>query len=129
MPLVTWYKSYSVNNEELDNHHRHLFDILNRMYDSCLPAANLECAEKVIEELIEYADYHFAAEEKYMTEKGYKRIDEHRQEHRYFLDKLLGLRNCAHKDDYEYKKEIMAFIGNWILKHVTVEDKKFSKIP
>ena len=129
MPLVTWYKSYSVNNEELDTHHRHLFAILNKMYDSCLTAASTDCAEQVIEELIEYTGYHFTAEEKYMAEKGFTGIEEHRQEHRYFLDKLLGLRNCEHKDDYEYKKEIMAFIGNWILKHVTVEDKKYSRIP
>jgi hemerythrin len=61
-----------------------------------------------------------------MADKGYKEIDEHRQQHRYFLDKLLGLRNCEHKDDYDYKKEIMVLLGGWLLKHVTVEDKKYS---
>ena len=126
MPLVTWYKKYSVNNEELDNHHKKLFAILNKMYDSCLPANSAECAASIIEELIEYTDYHFTAEEKYMADKGYKEIDEHRQQHRYFLDKLLGLRNCEHKDDYDYKKEIMVLLGDWLLKHITVEDKKYS---
>ena len=126
MPLVTWYKKYSVNNEELDNHHKNLFAILNKMYDSCLPANSAECAASIIEELIEYTDYHFTAEEKYMADKGYKEIDEHRQQHRYFLDKLLGLRNCEHKDDYDYKKEVMILLGDWLLKHVTVEDKKYS---
>jgi hemerythrin len=126
MPLVTWYKQYSVNNEELDNHHKNLFAILNKMYDSCLPANSSECAASVIEELIEYTDYHFTAEEKYMADKGYKEIDEHRQQHRYFLDKLLGLRYCEHKDDYDYKKEVMVLLGDWLLKHVTVEDKKYS---
>jgi hemerythrin len=75
MPLVTWYKQYSVNNEELDNHHKNLFAILNKMYDSCLPADSSECAASVIEKLIEYTDYHFKAEEKYMADKGYKEID------------------------------------------------------
>ena len=126
MPLVSWYKKYSVNNEELDNHHKNLFAILNKMYDSCLPSNSAECAASVIEELIEYTDYHFTAEEKYMADKGYKEIDEHRQQHRYFLDKLLGLRNCEHKDDYDYKKEVMVLLGDWLLKHVTVEDKKYS---
>ena len=127
MPLVTWYKKYSVNNEELDNHHKHLFAILNKMYDTCLPANSAECAAAVIEELIEYTDYHFTAEEKYMADKEYKEINEHRQQHRYFLDKLLGLRNCEHKDNYDYKKEVMLLLGNWLLKHVTVEDKKYSQ--
>ncbi len=129
MPLVTWYKSYSVNDEELDKHHRNLFAILNKMYDSCLPAASMECAAKVIEELIKYTDYHFSAEEKYMAGKGYREIEEHRRQHRYFLNKLHELRNCEHKDDYEYKKEVLVLLGNWMLKHVTVEDKKYSQIP
>ena len=105
MPLVTWYKKYSVNNEELDDHHKHLFAILNKMYDSCLPANSAECVASVIEELIEYTDYHFTVEEKYMADKEYKEIDEHRQQHRYFLDKLLGLRNCEHKDDLITKRK------------------------
>ncbi len=129
MPLVTWYKSYSVNDAELDDHHKKLFAILNKMYDSCLPAASMECAAQFIKELIEYTDYHFSAEEKYMADKGYKGIDEHRQKHRYFRDKLLELRSCKEKNNYEYKKEVLALLGNWILEHVTVEDKKYSKIP
>jgi hemerythrin len=129
MPLVTWYKRYSVNNEELDGHHRKLFAILNKMYDSCLQAESMECVEPIIAELIEYTDYHFSAEEKYMLDRGYDGIDEHRQHHMYFLDKLLKLRNYENKDDYDYKKEVLVLLGNWILKHVTVEDKKYSQIP
>ena len=126
MPLVAWYKKYSVNNEELDGHHRKLFAILNRMYDSCLQAEDMDCVVPILEELIEYTDYHFSAEEKYMLARGYKGIEEHRQHHRYFRDKLLELRDCENKNDYDYKREVMVLLGNWILRHVTVEDKKYS---
>ncbi len=129
MPLVSWYKRYSVNNEELDNHHKHLFAILNKMYDSCLTAGSMECAASIIEELIEYTDYHFAAEEKFMADKGYKGIDEHREQHRYFRDKLLELRSCENKNDYDYKKELLVLLGNWIIRHVTVEDKRYAQSP
>jgi hemerythrin len=126
MPLVTWYKRYSVNNEELDNHHRKLFAILNKLYDSCLQSENVDCVVPIIEELIEYTDYHFSAEEKYMLEKGYNGIEEHRQDHKFFLDKLLQLRNCEPKDEYDYKREVFVLLGNWILNHVTIEDKKYA---
>jgi hemerythrin len=129
MPLVTWYKSYSVHNEELDNHHRKLFAILNKLYDSCLQSENVDCVVPIIEELIEYTDYHFSAEEKYMLEKGYNGIEEHRQDHKIFLDKLLQLRSCEPKDEYDYKREVFVLLGNWILNHVTVEDKKYSTNP
>jgi hemerythrin len=126
MQLVTWYKKYSVNNEELDNHHKKLFDILNKMYDTCLQAENVNCAEHIIEELIEYTNYHFSAEEKYMVEKGYKEIDEHKKLHKHILDKLNEMQQVEDKNDYDYKKELLVILGNWILQHVTVEDKKYS---
>lgn len=129
MPLVTWYKRYSVNNDELDDHHRKLFAILNRMYDSCLQAEDMECVSPILEELIEYTDYHFLAEEKYMRDRGYEGIEEHRQSHRHFLCKLLEMRGCENKNDYDYKKELFVLLGNWILKHVTVDDKKYSAVP
>jgi hemerythrin len=128
MPLVTWYKKYSVHNEELDNHHKKLFEILNKMYDTCLQAENVNCAGPIIEELIEYTDYHFSTEEKYMVQKGFKGIEEHRQLHKYFVDKLIEMRQVENKTDYDYKKELLVLLGNWILQHVTVEDKKYSSI-
>jgi hemerythrin len=126
MALVTWYKKYSVNNAELDNHHKKLFDIINNMYDTCLKAENVNCAEHIIEELIEYTNYHFSAEENYMVEKGYNDIDEHKKLHKYILDKLNEMQQVENKNDYDYKKELLVILGNWILQHVTVEDKKYS---
>jgi hemerythrin len=129
MPLVSWYKRYSVNNEELDNHHKNLFAIMNKMYDACLPAETMDCAEPIIEELIKYTGYHFDAEEKYMAEIGYKGIEDHIEQHRNFLEKLHELRNCKNKNIYDFKKEVLVLLGNWIIRHVTVEDKKYSQIP
>lgn len=36
MELFKWYKTHSVNNEELDNHHKTLFNILNKLYENCM---------------------------------------------------------------------------------------------
>ena len=126
MPLVTWYKKYSVKNEELDNQHKKLFDVFNRLYDCCLKAENNDCIYPVIDELIEYTEYHFTAEERYMLENGYKGIEEHKQLHRYFTDKIMKTQQVEDKNDYIYKRELIIFLGNWILKHITVEDKKYA---
>lgn len=40
MPLFAWRESYSIGNEELDHHHRTLFSIMNRLYDSSLENDN-----------------------------------------------------------------------------------------
>jgi hemerythrin len=126
MALFTWYKKYSVNNEELDNHHKKLMDIFNRLFVTCTKAENVNCVGPIIVELIEYSNYHFSAEEKYLADIGYKGIDEHKQLHRFFTDKVREMQQVENKNDYDLTKDIIVFLGNWLLQHVIVEDKKYA---
>ena len=126
MALFTWYKKYSVNNEELDNHHKKLFDIFNRLFDTCTKTENVNCVAPIIVELMEYSNYHFSAEEKYMAVIGYKEIEFHKKLHRFFTDTVLEMQQVEDKNDYDLTKEIIVFLGNWLLQHVIVEDKKYA---
>lgn len=126
MELFTWYKKYSVNNGELDKHHEKLFEIMNRLYSNCFNNKNVNDLGPIIEELESYSDYHFKAEEQHMRNIGYKDIDKHRAEHRAFTQRTLQLRHVVDKDDFELSKELIVFLGNWLLHHVMEEDKKYS---
>jgi len=126
MKLFTWYKKYSVYNEELDDHHKALFDILNRLYENCMLNKTAHCLRPIIEELVSYADYHFSAEERYMRLSGYADGDRHSAEHKAFTQRALQLRQVADKDDFELTKELIVFLGNWLLHHVMEEDRKFA---
>lgn len=126
MPLFTWYKSYSVGNEELDKHHKALFDMMNRLYENCLDKDKTNCLAPIVEELLSYSNYHFSAEEQYMRDLGYKDIDKHIMEHRAFTQRTLPLQSIGDKGDIELTKELIVFLGNWLLHHVMEEDKKYS---
>jgi hemerythrin len=126
MPLFTWYNKYSVNNEELDNHHKTLFNIFNKLYDNCLQVENVNCLGPIIDELISYSNYHFTAEEQYMADKGYKDRDTHILMHRDFSLKALQMLQVDNKNDHELTKELIVYLGNWLLHHVLEEDKKIS---
>jgi hemerythrin-like metal-binding protein len=126
MALFKWYKKYSVNNTELDEHHKALFAIFNRLYDNCLGHESAKCLEPIIEELVSYSGYHFATEEQYMRNIRYKEIDQHILLHRQFTQRISQLQQVTDKDEPEVTKELITFLGKWLLKHVMIEDKKFS---
>ena len=126
MELFKWYKTYSVNNEDLDNHHKTLFNILNRLYENCVSRDIPHCLDPIVVELVSYSNYHFTAEELHMRKKGYKDIDKHIVEHRSFTQRALHLQQLVDKNDFELTKELIVFLGNWILHHIMEEDKKFS---
>jgi hemerythrin len=126
MALFTWYNKYSVNNEELDSHHKKLFNIFNRLYENCIKAENNNCIVPILDELLLYADYHFKAEEKYMVDTGYKDIMNHTQMHCYFIERVMEMQQVENKNDYDAIKGLIVFLGNWLLLHIIQEDKKYA---
>jgi hemerythrin-like metal-binding protein len=94
------------------------------LYDNCLGKDIPNCLDPIVEELVSYSEYHFSAEEQYMRTIGYKDLDKQIVEHKAFTDRALHLRQVADKDDFELTKELIVFLGNWLLHHVMEEDKK-----
>jgi len=126
MGLFTWYKAYSVNNEELDDHHKILCDILNKLYDNCLLTDQPNCLAPIVDELVSYSNYHFSSEEQHMRNIGYKDIDKQIIDHNDFKQRILQLQQVVNKNDIELTKELVVFLGDWFLHHVIEEDKKFA---
>jgi hemerythrin len=126
MELFKWHNTYSVNNEELDTHHKRLFNILNKLYENCMSTDLTNKLDTIVEELVSYSNDHFSAEEQHMREIGYKDIDKQISEHRSFTQRALQLKNVTDKNDLVLTKELIVFLGSWILKHVMEEDKKYS---
>ncbi len=124
MPQITWDNRYSVNNEQLDGHHKKLFNLFNKICEECLNVENDKGISTIIDELVSYADYHFEAEEKYMAKIGYKDIDNHIQMHRYFTQKTFEMRQL--KDNNT--EDLINFLGDWLRRHVMEEDKKITEL-
>ena len=126
MELFKWHDTYSVNNEELDNHHKTLCSILNKLYENCMSTDVPNSLDSILDELVSYSNYHFTAEEQHMRDIGYKDIEKQIIEHKEFTQKTLQLKKVIDKNDIEHTKELIVFLGGWILHHVMEDDKKYS---
>ena len=124
--LFRWYNKYSVNNEEIDNQHKALFNIFNRLYDYCGENNTKYDLILLMSELVSYTKYHFSAEEQYMKNKGFINIDQHISEHKIFTDKIMKLHSKSLLSGEEISKELIVYLWNWITNHVLVEDKKIA---
>ncbi len=128
MPLFVWKKDYSVGVELLDEHHKNLFRIFNSLYENTMHSKEVEYVLPIIDELQEYTEYHFYAEEKHMREQEFSGIAEHILKHRDFIGRLKSLYSQYRHDDLEVTIELIVVLGNWLLHHVLEEDRKYSKI-
>jgi len=126
MLRLNWYNRYSINNEELDNHHKKLFSIFNRMYDICMENKDTLVLRSLVDELVYYSDYHFKAEEQYMRDIGYKDIDRHIAEHKYFTEWVIDFKRNYINADLKICLDLIKFLGDWLRNHVIEEDKKIA---
>ena len=126
MTHFRWHKIYSVNSDVLDEHHKKLFDIYNKLEDHCVNSNDKIIAEQIIEELINYSSYHFYAEEQYMEKLKYKDINKHISEHKEFTFKAIHLQQAIINDEKNTIIELKKFLGKWLKNHVIEEDKRFT---
>lgn len=128
MPLFKWKDDYSVAVAELDEHHRELFGIVNQIYACCMNPGNLDQVSSKLDELAAYADYHFSAEEQHMKDIGFNGLEDHQAKHRIFRSKVETMRFSGAVDKLDVTRELIVYLGNWLLHHVLEEDKKYIRL-
>ena len=77
MAAIEWDERYSVGVSELDEQHKKLFRILDKLIEIEDVEPSLQVIADVLDEMRAYASYHFETEERYMTECAYPDIKSH----------------------------------------------------
>ena len=133
MALFHWQQRFLSGFQEIDEHHIHLVGLLNTAYDDFRDSVPRERLDALFLELIDYATYHFAAEERLMKESGYPALDAHDRQHRQFTarvtemhrDYLAGKPVFRHENmtigmenlDFSIStKNVLVKTGSWIFK-------------
>ncbi len=83
-PLIEWSDELAFGIPLIDEEHKTLIDMVNRVYE-LLEADRLEEAERfLVDSLLAYTQTHFQDEERYMEEIGYPDLERHRKVHQSF---------------------------------------------
>lgn len=125
-PQVLWDEGMSVGLEEMDEDHRRLVELINRL-SGAKDIEDAALVEQVLDELLDYTVVHFAREEAYMRAVGFPLMDEHclmhakltRKVEEIRLDYFLGKRECL-------GAETLQFLKDWLCHHILVEDMKYN---
>lgn len=126
--MLKWNDDYLIGVEDIDVQHKKLFEIAGRAYELLKNDFYIDKYDKIIEiieELKDYAVYHFNYEEKYMLSKGYKKFISHKALHDEFIEKVQNTDlNKIDVDQNEYLLTILEFIVNWTKEHILDKDKQ-----
>jgi hemerythrin len=125
--MVTWKEEYSIGVMEIDEQHKKLFEIVNRIQVLLSDEFITDKYDNIIEiinELKAYTIYHFKAEEEYMLKIGYKKFFSQKVSHKDFLEKMESIDlTQIDNDQNKYLNEILYFVCDWLVTHILKEDK------
>jgi hemerythrin len=127
MSIIEWDGTYSIGIKKLDDHHQHLFTLINRAFDSYNRGAGEETVKKLLDELLEYATYHFSVEEIWMAEVAYPKIEEHYSQHKVLVDKVAEMMELYKTVGSGILASTLIFMNSWLTQHILQSDMDYAR--
>ena len=124
---IAWDDSFSVGFESIDNQHKELVVMANELFLGCkrgVVAADVAFL-RTIRKAVDYAKYHFSAEEKYMSQADYPELGEHIKEHEKFVAQLISAVK-EFEAGHTAPITMARFLKKWLLNHIAVSDKQYA---
>ena len=123
---IPWSDDLSVGLQEIDEQHKILIHLINRLYDEAiLKKANQSIIDDILNELKQYTIIHFSVEESLFRLFDYPHVDAHQKQHERLKEEVISVHN-KFKNGAAVTIELMSFLRRWIKNHIMMEDKKYS---
>ncbi|MDD5295612.1 MAG: bacteriohemerythrin [Rhodocyclaceae bacterium] len=121
---VSWDESLAVGIAVIDEHHRHLFDLVNDLYEVVSEKRGAREVAQLLKALDLYARVHFSAEEKMMAHYAYAGLDRQKHQHHRFQEKLQAFYEELHVNPLTAQYDVLEFTRHWLVVHILEEDSQ-----
>lgn len=127
MGTIEWTEDLSVGIDLVDDQHKMLIQHLSDFSTAIESAKEAGEILKIMGFLLDYTDFHFSAEEKYMEELGYPGKEHHEKQHVEFKNTLNNLVEDFQEEGITkaLADSIDTFLWNWLVNHIKTVDVEF----
>lgn len=125
--FVEWTEELSVGIEEIDEQHKILVGLINRLFDETVThEGNATVIDEVLHELIEYTVIHFAVEESLFRIFHYPATESHTRHHDELKAQVLEIQQKVKQGEMKINVELLMFLKKWLEQHILYEDKLYA---
>jgi len=121
-----WSPEYSVNIKTIDDQHRELVNILNRLFVAVSRREGDKAIAGILDALVSYTETHFALEERLMQQAKYADTEAHIKEHKKLLAQLDQLCKKHMIEEKPIYFEMLNFLKTWLKEHIRGVDTRYS---
>ena len=124
--IVAWQNFYSIGIGLVDEQHKDLINLTNKLFESCLAGKDKtrKAFIDTVHEAVDYTAYHFSTEEKLMKRVNYPEFQHHKREHQEFVLEVVAKVEEFNSGKLFAPLGFVYFLRDWVLHHIAVSDKK-----
>ncbi|MDH5637383.1 MAG: bacteriohemerythrin [Nitrospinota bacterium] len=122
---VEWDGKYTLGIKAIDEQHKKLFDLINKLEKSVREGNSRAMVAKVLDDLLHYTVTHFSDEERVLLENNYSEYEFHLSEHNDLLAQVREFKNNHDAGKSVITMELMGFLVNWLTNHINQTDRKY----
>lgn len=125
--MYNWELKYSVGIQSIDNQHKEIFKLFNRLLQALKQEQASSVTTQIILELEQYAVMHFQKEEFFFQRFAFSGTADHIKEHQLFIQKVTSLKSDLKTGKIALTFELLNFLKEWIEHHIMVVDKEYTE--
>ena len=124
MGLLHWETRYSVGIEAVDHEHRELVDLINRLHEQAKVQGSKVAVLAFFGDLYKAISAHFALEERFMRERSYDQLGQHKSDHERLLDEIRDLMEDYEVSDLFNERLLAQRLDAWFSRHFATHDAR-----
>ena len=126
--IITWKSSLSVGVTDVDEDHKKLIKMINRLFGATLSSDPGQVLSDILSELTDYVVFHFNREEQHMQHLNYPRYAKHKEDHQKLFDAAGRFkRNLDSGLATNLKDDVEILLRDWLIFHIQGHDKRLGK--
>ncbi len=125
--LLHWSERYRVGIEAVDYEHQELIALINRLYAALSVSCTKLNISAFLGDLFRAISAHFALEERFMGDRRYGQLAEHKADHERLLDEIRDIMDGFERSDAMDTQELAKRLDIWFSKHFETHDARLHK--
>jgi methyl-accepting chemotaxis protein len=121
--LIRWTEDLNTGIAEMDQQHRRLVDLINQLFSTMRKGNDEDSVARVVDELVDYTQTHFNAEEELMRSHRYPDLINHQQVHRNFIEQVGGYAAQIKANAGLSASDVFSFLKDWLISHIVKQDR------
>ena len=110
----------------IDMQHSKLIELINKLYKSHIINENEKEFIEIGAKLIDYIEYHFGFEEKYMKDSKYEKYEAHKKIHDDFISNIKSLYEKYKLGELDAVYALFVNLSAWTVNHIKIKDLDYA---